>query len=131
MMKLRHGKNFGTHASTCWRLLFTFALFPWMRKYRLSPDDIEVTSFRFAAMRMWTGRMPRHGQHEATIRTTSNALDEDDESDAKETIQSLREELARLQSENDMLRHAVYQPKAAPHHAHRKYLSTSMPHVIE
>ena len=130
-MKLRHGQKFGTHASTCWRLLFTFALFPWMRKYRVNPDNIEVTSFRFAAMRMWTGRMPRNGSSQSAIKATHDACDGQDESDPKETIQSLREELARLQSENDMLRHAVYQPKAASrHHDHRKYLSMSMPHVI-
>lgn len=131
-MKLRHGKNFGHYAGTCWRLLFTFALVPWMRKYRLCPYDIEVTNFKFAAMRMWTGRMPRYATS-ASTRTEDNECDGDDESDPKGVIQSLRKQLARLQWENDMLRHAVYHtnnvsPKVSPYH--KKHLSMSMPNVV-
>jgi hypothetical protein len=119
MLKLRHGKNFGSYIGTCWRLLFTSALFPWMRKYRLSPDNIEVASFKFAAMRMWTGRMPK--EINADNNTSVDIGNHGDEKDLKMTVESLQKELTRLQIENDMLRHAVYQP------TNRKHLSTSMP----
>jgi len=45
MLKLRYGKPFMTRAGRYWRILFTLALMPWMRKYRLQPppctDEID------------------------------------------------------------------------------------------
>ena len=109
-MKLRHGKNFGSYPGTCWRLLFTFALMPWMRKYRLSPDSTEVSSFRFAAMRMWTGRMPTGVSYDvAALKDRVNGESDDKETDFKDSNDALRKEVLRLQIENDMLRHAVYE----------------------
>lgn len=35
MMKLRFGNSFATRNGSCWRLLFTLALMPWFRKYRI------------------------------------------------------------------------------------------------
>ena len=35
MMKFRHGDNFGRASGSTWRLLFVFALMPWLRKYRI------------------------------------------------------------------------------------------------
>lgn len=35
LMKLRHGKNFCSNAGSCWRLIFVYALMPWMQKYRI------------------------------------------------------------------------------------------------
>lgn len=110
MMKLRHGKNFGSYPGTCWRLLFTFALMPWMRKYRLSSGSTEVSSFRFAAMRMWTGRMPTSVSHDVSASNNiANGESDDKETDPKVINDALRKEVLRLQIENDMLRHAVYQ----------------------
>lgn len=44
MMKLRHGEYFGKKAGTSWRLLFVFALMPWLRKYRIHADGNDDTS---------------------------------------------------------------------------------------
>jgi hypothetical protein len=35
LMKLRYGTLFGTNAGSCWRLIFVYALMPWMQKYRI------------------------------------------------------------------------------------------------
>jgi len=40
MMKLRYGERFATQAGSIWRLLFVFALMPWLRKYRI-PDTAD------------------------------------------------------------------------------------------
>lgn len=35
LMKLRYGENFGKTAGSCWRLLFVYALMPWLHRYRV------------------------------------------------------------------------------------------------
>jgi hypothetical protein len=49
LMKVKHGDKFGKRSSSTWRLLFVFALMPWLQKYRIhhekenhsikAPDD--------------------------------------------------------------------------------------------
>jgi len=39
LMKLRYGRHFGQRAGTTWRLIFVFALFPWLNKYRILERD--------------------------------------------------------------------------------------------
>jgi hypothetical protein len=38
LMKLRYREHFGKRAGSCWRLLFVYALMPWMYKYRIHVD---------------------------------------------------------------------------------------------
>jgi len=35
LMKLQYGDNFGNRAGSTWRLVFVYALMPWMQKYRI------------------------------------------------------------------------------------------------
>ena len=42
LMKLRYGDEFGKSSGSTWRLLFVFALMPWMRRYRILSDDSDV-----------------------------------------------------------------------------------------
>lgn len=37
LLKLRHGSKFGTSAGAAWRILFTLALMPWLKKNRVHP----------------------------------------------------------------------------------------------
>lgn len=41
-MKIKHGNKFGQRSNSTWRLLFVFALMPWLRKYRIV-DDVNAT----------------------------------------------------------------------------------------
>ena len=41
MMKLRYGDRFGNESGTSWRLLFVYALLPWLRKYRIGGDGAD------------------------------------------------------------------------------------------
>ena len=49
-MKIKHGKNFGKRSNSTWRLLFVFALMPWLQKYRIAEDieDIDTTTLNAA-----------------------------------------------------------------------------------
>lgn len=38
-MKLKHGENFAKKSGSIWRLLFVFALFPWLRQYRIINEE--------------------------------------------------------------------------------------------
>eukprot|EP00978_Attheya_sp_CCMP212_P039229 scaffold202179_cov75-Attheya_sp.AAC.1 len=45
MLKIHHGNAFATRAGSCWRLIFTLTLFPWLRRYRLKEiTDKEIPS---------------------------------------------------------------------------------------
>jgi hypothetical protein len=44
LMKLRYGKHFGTPAGSCWRLIFVYALMPWLNKYRVLTRENIVDS---------------------------------------------------------------------------------------
>jgi len=40
LMNLLHGDKFCNRAGSCWRLIFVFALFPWLIKYRLMSQAV-------------------------------------------------------------------------------------------
>lgn len=39
LMKLRYARHFGSRAGSAWRLIFIYALLPWMHQYRILGDD--------------------------------------------------------------------------------------------
>lgn len=39
LMKLRYAKSFANRAGSAWRLIFVYALLPWMNQYRISEKD--------------------------------------------------------------------------------------------
>mmetsp|Transcript_1545 Transcript_1545/g.1898 ORF Transcript_1545/g.1898 Transcript_1545/m.1898 type:complete len:560 (+) Transcript_1545:1461-3140(+) len=39
MMKLKHGDKFAKKTGSIWRLLFVYALFPWLRQYRILNNE--------------------------------------------------------------------------------------------
>ena len=42
MYKIKYGDRFAKKSGSIWRLLFVFALMPWLRKYRISnSEDID------------------------------------------------------------------------------------------
>jgi len=44
MLKLKHGSKFVNRAGSAWRLMFVYALFPWLSKYRIhSPEEEKKT----------------------------------------------------------------------------------------
>jgi len=43
LMKLRYSERFGSRSGSAWRLMFVYALLPWMHQYRI-PDELPVSS---------------------------------------------------------------------------------------
>lgn len=117
MLKLRH-TDFGSSAGTCWRMLFSLALFPWFRKYRNVEDSLDLSNFKFAANRMWTGRLPDEASslngESGAIRTLeqdgvpTSGEAKDDVNEAKKIIEELEQRNKRLMKENEMMRSLLY-----------------------
>jgi hypothetical protein len=69
LMKLRHRGDFGNRAGSSWRLIFAFALMPWMHKHRIHADqetEVPLASIRNVGMRTlsWTKNLQGGGGEE-------------------------------------------------------------------
>ena len=118
MLKLRHN-SFGNSAGTCWRLLFIYALMPWMRKYRKYDDSLDIADFKFAANRMWTGRMPPRStlfqedpNEELSVKNLGISKGNSSE-EADDLIALLRQHNEILKKENEILRSRMFRHKSS------------------
>jgi hypothetical protein len=41
LMKLRYSRHFGSRAGSAWRLVFVYALLPWMHQYRIYDGEVD------------------------------------------------------------------------------------------
>jgi hypothetical protein len=96
MLRLRHD-DFGSIAGTYWRLLFIYALMPWMRKYRNNDESLVISEFKFTANRIWTGRMPAdselRGEHSV---------------ESSKQVPGVPSELDMLRKENETMRALLF-----------------------
>jgi hypothetical protein len=110
MMKLRHGDDFARTSGSVWRLLFVFALMPWLRKYRilarpdLQGDDEDYSHFKFGRNRMLPMRTNLTRRPGGIASGEDGALDEKDTDPIEEQSKVLKEENERLKREMGNLR---------------------------
>ena len=81
LMKLRYGDSFGQRAGSCWRLIFVYALMPWMHKYRIHIESIpsEFLTIGGKGGRVnLLKRLVRHGPFPRPALTHDNVDEEDD-----------------------------------------------------
>uniref|UniRef100_A0A7S2UC44 Uncharacterized protein n=2 Tax=Attheya septentrionalis TaxID=420275 RepID=A0A7S2UC44_9STRA len=106
MLKLRHGEHFARTSGSCWRLLFVFALMPWMRKYRiLNNDDVDESNFKFSSFRQFPSRpLKRIPPKRKSTGATEEFCDEENGDNLGDRVMQLSKGNELLRKENDILR---------------------------
>jgi hypothetical protein len=99
LMKLRYGTNFGNTAGSCWRLIFVYALCPWLQKYRISG----ISSDESSSLPLVNSA----NRGSATKRLMDNKNENTDEESNDEKIKTI----SALKKENLRLRAALKQAK--------------------
>lgn len=105
MMKLRFMDNFGREAGTSWRLLFVFALMPWVRKYRIRSDsNIKVETFKFSKdsdVFQKFASFPADGSRRRMAPVSEETVSEES---SETTIAGLKKEIDDLKEENSRVK---------------------------
>lgn len=75
LLKLGHD-DFGNYAGTCWRMLFVYALVPWMRKHRISDGNTDMLSSSKVDSSHTSSKRQRgqSGDNHATVLSEREAL---------------------------------------------------------
>jgi len=101
LMKLRYAKHFGSRAGSAWRLVFIYALLPWMNQYRILGQFTNVgdvfkdksSEFELDPMEMMTESGQQHVP--ALMGTSVRALEMENEK-LKEMLKNLSQEVEDL-----------------------------------
>jgi len=110
-MKLRNADQFGKAAGSCWRLLFVYALFPWLSRYRISSqtlnkegrDDCLGRDAANAPLPPLTYASIRKIAYSANSKIVNGTRSQERKFD-QETIQTLKAEVKRLQDQVMLLK---------------------------
>jgi hypothetical protein len=87
LLKLRYGTNFGNTAGSCWRLIFVYALLPWLQKYRI-----------FAVSSDEPSSPPLINAKKRLVDTKNENTDEESNEEKIRTIRALKKENLRLRA---------------------------------
>lgn len=100
LMKLRHGDEFGNRAGATWRLIFVYALMPWLHKYRIH-DVLEEQQKTFLTKKKKTEDKKSVEADMEQSRTTNSLILRETHSisnDANSQILALKAENADLKA---------------------------------
>ena len=117
LMKLRYGTKFGSNAGSCWRLIFVYALFPWMQRYRVfnapsktSEQGFSITEEDFSTVRLDKAPVNTSGRSSSFA---TPALLKSSSRGSVVTFDTLRSSLHSVRSENEKLRQKVEELQAS------------------
>ncbi|CAB9504800.1 expressed unknown protein [Seminavis robusta] len=105
LMKLRYANHFGKRAGTCWRLIFVYALMPWLQKYRIlareedasaTAENIEDLEEQFPDLNFANVDTSARGLRSSIMRSSVNEDDKRRIMELEAEVQRLREELAKV-----------------------------------
>lgn len=119
-MKLRYASQFGNRAGTCWKLIFVYALKPWLHKYRILARPEQMTSQYFS--RDLEKRFP--SLRFVSLRNVHVLDDFNDEEGEFNAEKGPISSIPNASRENDTMGGKVVKDGDIPHVAHRVRFSS-------